>query len=56
MMMYFKDIQNFKKTNADIIVRITADNPFTDFRLIPILLSFMEENNLSYATVDKKRS
>ena len=45
-----------KKTNADIIVRVTADNPFTDFRLIPILLSFMEENNLSYATVDKKNA
>ena len=45
-----------KKTNADIIVRVTADNPFTDFRLIPILLSFMEEKNLSYATVDKKNA
>ena len=45
-----------EETNADILVRVTADNPFTDFRLIPLLISFMSANNLAYATVDKKDS
>ena len=43
-----------KETDADFLIRVTADNPFTDFRLIQNLINFMEKNNLSYATVDKK--
>ena len=31
-----------KETDADILVRVTADNPFTDFRLIPILIPSYE--------------
>lgn len=41
-----------KKTNANIIVRVTADNPLTDFRFIPLLIKYLVENNLNFSTID----
>ena len=40
----FVKLQNL--TNANILVRVTADNPLTDFRLIPLLLEHMKKMNL----------
>tara|TARA_B100001248_G_scaffold260719_1_gene249749 strand:- start:1050 stop:1802 length:753 start_codon:yes stop_codon:yes gene_type:complete len=41
-----------KRTNANIIVRVTADNPLTDFRFIPILTEYLVENKLNFSTID----
>lgn len=41
-----------KKTNANILVRVTADNPLTDFRFIPLLTKYLVENNLNFSTID----
>lgn len=43
-----------KETNADIIVRVTGDNPFTDFRFIPMLVAHILENKFNYSTIDEK--
>lgn len=41
-----------KETNANIIIRVTADNPLSDFRFMPLLIKFIRENNLNYSTID----
>ena len=41
-----------KKTNANIIVRVTADNPLTDFRFIPLLTEYLLEKKLNFSTID----
>jgi spore coat polysaccharide biosynthesis protein SpsF len=40
--------QAAKKFNINIIVRITADDPFKDFRLIDEAVNLMIENNLDF--------
>lgn len=37
-----------KKFNADIIVRVTADDPFKDFRLIDKAIKILKENNYDF--------
>ena len=41
-----------QSVDADFIVRVTADNPLTEFRFIDPLLKHMSKNNLSYTWVD----
>ena len=41
-----------EKVNPDFIVRVTADNPLTEFRYIKPLISYMKEMNLPYCWVD----
>ena len=40
------------KTEADYIVRVTADNPLTEFRFIDELFNFVNIKNYFYATMD----
>ena len=43
-----------KKTNADIIVRVTADNPFTEPSYIDQMVSYLKSNNnLDYICMNK---
>ena len=43
-----------KKTNADIIVRVTADNPFTESSYIDQMISYMKSNkDVDYVRMDK---
>jgi len=41
-------------TKADIIVRVTADNPLTDFRFIPLLVEYLLDKKLDYCTIDNR--
>ena len=41
-----------EKVKPDFIVRVTADNPLTEFRFIKPLISYMKEINLPYCWVD----
>lgn len=45
-----------EKQNADIIVRITADNPFTDPEIAAELIDFLKENSDSYDYVRMDKS
>ena len=40
------------KTDAYYIIRVTADNPLTEFRFINELSNFVINNNYSYATMN----
>ena len=40
------------KTEADYIVRVTADNPLTEFRFIDELSNFVNIKKYFYATMD----
>ena len=43
-----------KKTNADIIVRVTADNPFTESFYIDQMISYIKSHNdVDYVCMDK---
>ena len=41
-----------ESVNTDFIVRVTADNPLTEYKFIDPLISHMLKNNLSYSWVD----
>lgn len=45
-----------KKQNADIIVRVTADNPFTDPEIAEDLIDFLKENSDKYDYVRMQKS
>ncbi len=40
-----------KHENADVLIRITGDNPFTAVEYIPLQLSLMQDKNLDYVRV-----
>lgn len=42
------------KTDADYIIRVTADNPLTEFRFINELSNFVISKNYFYATMNNK--
>lgn len=44
-------VQLVNTVHSDYYVRVTADNPLTDFRYISPLISYMKKNNLSYSTI-----
>ena len=41
-----------QKTKSDFLVRVTGDNPFTDFRAIKPLIAYMKNTYLEYAWLD----
>lgn len=41
-----------ESVNADFIVRVTADNPLTEFKFIDPLIRHMHKNNLSFSWID----
>lgn len=45
-----------KKQNADIIVRVTADNPFTEPEIAEDLIDFLKENSDKYDYVRMRKS
>ena len=40
-----------KKFNADIIIRVTADDPFKDYRLIDKAVKILKENIILFLTI-----
>jgi spore coat polysaccharide biosynthesis protein SpsF len=46
---YFQAAQSFKARPNDIVMRLTADNPFVDPKVCEDLLSYFKGNSFSYA-------
>lgn len=49
---FFKAAQVFGAGEGDIIIRLTADNPFVDPRVCEELLSYFRENFFNYVTTE----
>lgn len=49
---FFNAAQTFGAGEGDLIIRLTADNPFVDPGVCEELLSYYRENSFSYVTTD----